>query len=286
MLLHFLGSIDSLFRAPRTSERKDPSIDSLGQDLPSHAIVDRGRLVGLWEYDQSTESIAWVSFVKKDKALQEAVTRTENFVRDQLGDARSFSLDSPEKPCAPHRGAAKSRSKRLTTSIKPFTIKSVGVGLSQRAQASERFTTMTHREQDVLHSIVESYIQTGEPVASRTIAKQRRRESEPGYHSQRDGRSLRGRLSVAAPHFGRTRPHRKGISQLRAVARARARACHRVTARAGGIEPAHHDGSPRGTLVPHADRDDPQRRHHGGHPGFQPDAAPDRIDRAWPISGC
>jgi len=32
---------------------------------------------------------------------------------------------------------------------------------------------MTHREQDVLHLIVESYIQTGEPVASRTIAKQR-----------------------------------------------------------------------------------------------------------------
>ena len=32
---------------------------------------------------------------------------------------------------------------------------------------------MTHREQDVLHSIVESYIETGEPVASRTISKQR-----------------------------------------------------------------------------------------------------------------
>ena len=31
---------------------------------------------------------------------------------------------------------------------------------------------MTHREQDVLHSIVESYIETGEPVASRTIADQ------------------------------------------------------------------------------------------------------------------
>jgi heat-inducible transcriptional repressor len=30
---------------------------------------------------------------------------------------------------------------------------------------------MTNREQDVLHYIVESYIQTGEPVASRTIAK-------------------------------------------------------------------------------------------------------------------
>jgi hypothetical protein len=37
-----------------------------------------------------------MSFVKKDKALQEAVTRTENFVRAQLGDARSFSLDNPK----------------------------------------------------------------------------------------------------------------------------------------------------------------------------------------------
>ena len=61
-----------------------------------HAIVDRGRLIGLWEYDLPTESIAWVSSVKKDKALQQAVTRTEEFVRQQLGDARSFSLDSPK----------------------------------------------------------------------------------------------------------------------------------------------------------------------------------------------
>jgi hypothetical protein len=36
-----------------------------------------------------------MSFGKKDKAIQAAVTRTENFVRGQLGDARSFSLDSP-----------------------------------------------------------------------------------------------------------------------------------------------------------------------------------------------
>ena len=34
--------------------------------------------------------------------------------------------------------------------------------------------SMTHREQDILHSIVESYIQSGEPVASRTISRQRR----------------------------------------------------------------------------------------------------------------
>ncbi|HLK20518.1 MAG TPA: crosslink repair DNA glycosylase YcaQ family protein [Bryobacteraceae bacterium] len=65
-------------------------------DLPSHAILDRGRIVGLWEYDTASESIAWVTFVKKDKALQEAVLRMEQYVREQLGDARSFSLDSPK----------------------------------------------------------------------------------------------------------------------------------------------------------------------------------------------
>ncbi len=97
-----LGSIDSLLLLRDFSDAVDPkdiaAAKGLGavKDLPSHAIVDRGRLIGLWEYDQSTESIAWVSFVKKDKALEQAVTRTEAFVRDQLGDARSFSLDSPK----------------------------------------------------------------------------------------------------------------------------------------------------------------------------------------------
>lgn len=65
-------------------------------DLPSHAILDRGRLVGLWEFDADTQSIAWTSFVAKDKQLEAAVARTEAFVRDELGDARSFSLDSPK----------------------------------------------------------------------------------------------------------------------------------------------------------------------------------------------
>ncbi len=65
-------------------------------DLPNHAVTDRGRLVGLWEYDTGSESIAWTSFVKKDKALLEAMACTERFVKEQLGDARSFSLDTPK----------------------------------------------------------------------------------------------------------------------------------------------------------------------------------------------
>jgi heat-inducible transcriptional repressor len=38
---------------------------------------------------------------------------------------------------------------------------------------------MTEREIDILHSIVESYIQTGEPVASRTIARHRKDNLSP-----------------------------------------------------------------------------------------------------------
>jgi hypothetical protein len=85
---------------PKDTDRQvfvDKDTKPLGglADLPSHAILDRGRVVGLWEYDTATNSIAWLAFVKKDHALQEAVARTEQYVREQLGDARSFSLDSP-----------------------------------------------------------------------------------------------------------------------------------------------------------------------------------------------
>lgn len=65
-------------------------------DLPSHAILDRGRLIGLWEYDPEKQSIVWASFGIKDKALNAAVAQTETYIREELGDARSFSLDSPK----------------------------------------------------------------------------------------------------------------------------------------------------------------------------------------------
>jgi hypothetical protein len=66
-------------------------------DLPSHAILDRGQIIGLWEFDVDSGSIVWATFSgKKDKALEAAVEETETYVRDQLGDARSFSLDSPK----------------------------------------------------------------------------------------------------------------------------------------------------------------------------------------------
>ena len=59
---------------------------------PSHMILDRGRLVGLWEFDTETDSIAWMSFIKKNKDMAKAVVKTEEYVRTQLGDAFSPPL--------------------------------------------------------------------------------------------------------------------------------------------------------------------------------------------------
>jgi hypothetical protein len=75
-------------------------------DFSSHAIVDRGRLVGLWEYDTEAQAVAWWPFVPAVRAMKAAVARTEAFVRDELGDARAFSLDSP-KSRAPRVAALK-----------------------------------------------------------------------------------------------------------------------------------------------------------------------------------
>ncbi len=57
-------------------------------DLPRHAILDRGRIVGLWDYDPKKQAIEWTTFVKKNRELEQAVARTEAFVRDELGAAR------------------------------------------------------------------------------------------------------------------------------------------------------------------------------------------------------
>ena len=86
---------------PKDMDRQvfaDKGTKALGglADLPNHAILDRGRVVGLWEFDAASGSLAWSAFVKKDKNLLDAVGRTEEYVREQLGDARSFSLDSPK----------------------------------------------------------------------------------------------------------------------------------------------------------------------------------------------
>ncbi len=78
--------------------RGEKQTDQLGglTDLMFNAILRGGRLTGLWEYDTATEKIAWMSFTAKDKDTQHAVKETEAMIRQELQDARTFSLDSPK----------------------------------------------------------------------------------------------------------------------------------------------------------------------------------------------
>lgn len=64
-------------------------------DLPHHAIVDRGRVIGLWDFDPTEGAVVWATFAPPSEETRRAVAETESFVCDQLGDARSVSLDSP-----------------------------------------------------------------------------------------------------------------------------------------------------------------------------------------------
>ena len=99
-----VGSIDGIALLRRdlpgmteeADRKKIPSGPIGVKHLPSHAIMDRGRLIGLWEYDPDSAAIAWMTFGRPTPAVKDCVARTEAYVRDQLGDARSFSLDSPK----------------------------------------------------------------------------------------------------------------------------------------------------------------------------------------------
>lgn len=80
------------------------------QDLANNAIVDRGRVVGIWEFDPEIQKIVWHSFVSPDEELEGAIFKTEELIARELGDCRSFSLDSPESR-KPNLAAIRSLSK-------------------------------------------------------------------------------------------------------------------------------------------------------------------------------
>lgn len=65
-------------------------------DLEFNAILDRGTVVGFWEYDPYEERIVYQAWDGDGEAVRKAVASTEEFVRGGLGDCRSFSHDSPK----------------------------------------------------------------------------------------------------------------------------------------------------------------------------------------------
>ncbi|MDI9640930.1 crosslink repair DNA glycosylase YcaQ family protein [Kamptonema cortianum] len=108
--IHFIGCLDNLFLLTRNlqvhidekdrgmeifSEKKSTSAGGLS-DLANHAIVDRGRLIGLWDYDFDAKELVWKAWAGEKDLLAALAKETEEFVREQLGDARTFSLDSPK----------------------------------------------------------------------------------------------------------------------------------------------------------------------------------------------
>ena len=105
--VHLLSSLDGLFLLRRNAASLIEGADGTHRllqhhangltDLRYHAIVDRGRIVGFWEYDVGEGCIVWATFQKPDPAVVDAVAATETYVRTELGDARAFSLDSPKR---------------------------------------------------------------------------------------------------------------------------------------------------------------------------------------------
>ncbi|PQZ86725.1 hypothetical protein CQ018_18705 [Arthrobacter sp. MYb227] len=69
---------------------------ALAADLSDHPILDRGRIIGLWQYDPENARIAWWTFAPVTPAVKEKIALVEAWIAEDLGDFRSFSLDSPK----------------------------------------------------------------------------------------------------------------------------------------------------------------------------------------------
>ena len=80
---------------------------------------------------------------------------------------------------------------------------------------------LTERQTGILHSIVRAYIDTGEPVGSRTHFAHAQPGAQPGHYPERDGGSGRRRLSGAAAHLGRPRTHRQAFRDFAGTVSAR-----------------------------------------------------------------
>src|SRR5262249_4215071 len=105
----FLGNIDNLVHQRRDAgalvdgadaERKGwgekgPQRGGRRGELEHHGIFDRGRLVGVWEYDFEAHELVWASFGKVP-GVAKVAEETSRFIADDLVDFRSFGLDSPE----------------------------------------------------------------------------------------------------------------------------------------------------------------------------------------------
>nr|WP_091562482.1 crosslink repair DNA glycosylase YcaQ family protein [Arthrobacter sp. ok362] len=102
--IQLLAGTDSLFLLRRNAadllaeeDLHKPALGSLAlqADLPDHPILDRGRIIGLWQYDPAKERIVPWLFHGPTPAVTQRIAEVEAWIREDLGDFRAFSLDSP-----------------------------------------------------------------------------------------------------------------------------------------------------------------------------------------------
>ncbi len=87
------NSADMLAEGDRGRKVLDGTL-GLQADLSDHPILNRGRIIGLWQYDPGKERIAAWTFDKPTAAVTQRIAEVESWIREDLGDFRSFSLDS------------------------------------------------------------------------------------------------------------------------------------------------------------------------------------------------
>lgn len=87
------NAADMLDEADR--DKKVMASLALQADLPDHPILDRGRIIGLWQYEPGNERIVPWLFHPATPAVTRRIAEVEAWIREDLGDFRAFSLDSP-----------------------------------------------------------------------------------------------------------------------------------------------------------------------------------------------
>src|SRR6476620_11186734 len=102
--IQLLAGTDSLVLLRRNAaellageDQDKPALESLAlqADLPDHPILDRGRIIGLWQYEPAQERIVPWLFHGPTPAVTQRFAEVEAWIREDLGDFRAFSLDSP-----------------------------------------------------------------------------------------------------------------------------------------------------------------------------------------------
>ena len=76
--------------------REAPKFDcAYRNSIYPQGYTHRGRIIGLWQYDPGNARIAHWLFAGATPAVSRRIAEVEAWIRDGLGDFRSFSLDSP-----------------------------------------------------------------------------------------------------------------------------------------------------------------------------------------------